>query len=179
MRLTILVLGILLVFVTLNYILKCLEYKDLQSVNEVYSRLYSKSKAYAYDLEKQVALLRSNLHTCEVDKDYYKRIAAESIKREDDTTRVKDFLQHKIYLLRKDIKRKDRAIVRYKNQNEVFKHGYHEIEERNNKLRRMYTTEIQTEQWLRSMWYATMDERDAYLYCLRQIQEEVENAKKE
>jgi predicted transcriptional regulator len=88
-------------------------------------------------------------------------------------------LKHKVYVLKKDIKRKDRAIVRYKAQNEVFKHGYHETEERNKKLRRMYTTEIQTEQWLRSMWYATMDERDAYLYCLRQIQEEVENAKKE
>ena len=179
MRLAILVLALLLVFVTLNYILKCLEYKDLQSVNEAYSRLYSKSKADGYELEKQVGLLKLNLRTCEVNKEYYRDVASGAVLRENKLNDTVIELRHKVFVLKRDVKRKDRAIVRYKTQNEVFKHGYHETEERNRKLRQMYTTELQTEQWLREMWYMTIDERDAYLYCLRQIQEEVENAKKE
>lgn len=164
MRLAILVLVLLLVFVTLNYILKCLEYKDLRDLfdnrgesikmlNEEVERKSELAKELFGNRDELIHLLYNN--GAEVER-----------------------LRHKVYVLRKDIKRKDRAIVRYKTQNEVFKHGYHAAEERNKKLRKMYTTEIETEQWLRGMWYATSDERDAYLYCLRQIQEEVEHAKK-
>lgn len=170
MRLAILVLVLLLVFVTLNYILKCLEYKDLQSVNEAYSRVYSKSKVDAEKLQKRF--------------DIAIKINAQLDAENDNLLRTSQIqfgeivrLKHRVYVLKKDTKRNQRAIVRYKAQSAKFKHTCAELEERNKKLRRMYTTEIQTEQLLRSMWYATMDERNAYLYCLRQIQEEVNDAK--
>ena len=179
MRLAILVLVLLLVFVTLNYILKCLEYKDLQSVNEAYSRLYSKSKADVYDLEKQVGLLKSNLRTSEVNKEYYRDVASGAVLRENKSNDELLKCRHKIYVLKKDVKCKDRAIVRYKTQNEVFKHGYHESEKRNTKLEIELRCEQNVSGYYKG-WYKSMQtERDAYLYCLRQIQEEVNNAKKE
>lgn len=170
MRLAILVLVLLLVTVTVNYILKCLEYKDLR---DLFDNRGKSIKMLNDDSKK----LNNRFKTAI-------KINAQLDEENDNLLRTVQIqhgelvrLKHKVYVLRKDIKRKDRAIVRYKAQNEVFKHGYHETEERNRKLRQMYTTEIQTEQWLREMWYMTIDERDAYLYCLRQIQEEVENAK--
>jgi chromosome segregation ATPase len=88
-------------------------------------------------------------------------------------------LRHKVYVLRKDIKRKDRAIVRYKAQNEVFRHSYHEVEKRNTKLTIRLETAENVAKYYKGWYKAMQTERDAYLYCLRQIQEEVENAKKE
>lgn len=165
MRLTILVLVLLLVLVTLNYILKCLEYKDLQSVNEAYSRLYSKSKADVYNLEKQVGLLKSNLRTCEVNKEYYRDVASGAVLRENKSNDTVIELRHKVFVLKRDIKRKDRAIVRYKAQNED--------------LRDKLFTEENVSNWYKTCYKVMEDERSAYLYCLRQIQEEVENVKKE
>lgn len=142
---------------------------------ETYLNIYSKYKSKCTECD-ELAKFSSKLRTVgRLDQTLF-----DSQSKELSTLRSESRKQRsKIYRLRNDIKRKDRAIVRYKAQNEVYKHGYHESEKRNKKLRRMYTTEIQTEQWLREMWYMMIDERDAYLYCLRQIQEEVTNAKEE
>ena len=85
----------------------------------------------------------------------------------------------KIYRLRKDIKHKDRAIVRYKEQNAKFKHTCDEQSRRLEDVRDELLTETNVAWWYKN-WYKVMqNERDAYLYCLRQIQEEVTNAKEE
>lgn len=80
----------------------------------------------------------------------------------------------KIYRLRNDIKRKDRVIVRYKEQNAKFKHTCDEQSLRLEDSRDELLTERNVAWWYKN-WYKVMqNERDAYLYCLRQIQEEVE-----
>ena len=85
----------------------------------------------------------------------------------------------RIYRLRKDIKHKDRAIVRYKEQNAKFRHTCNEQSRRLEDLRDELLTEKNVAWWYKN-WYKVMEnERDAYLYCLRQIQEEVTNAKEE
>ena len=84
-----------------------------------------------------------------------------------------------IYRLRKDIKHKDRAIVRYKKRNAKFRHTCDEQSRRLEDLRDELLTEKNVAWWYKN-WYTVMqNERDAYLYCLRQIQEEVTNAKEE
>jgi hypothetical protein len=67
----------------------------------------------------------------------------------------------------------------YKAQNELFRHSYHEVEKSNTKLTIRLETAENVAEYYKGWYKAMQKERDAYLYCLRQIQEEVENAKKE
>ena len=162
MRMLVLCETLALVFVVLNYILKCLEYKDLRDLFD--------------NRGKSIKMLNDEVKAAKIKH-------LEALNNEFNTLvkykREINQLKHKVYVLRKDINRKDRAIVRYKEQNKVFKHGYHESEKRCADLRGIILPERIVSNYYKS-WYKIMqNERDAYLYCLRQIQEEVKNAKKE
>lgn len=172
MRLVILVLVLLLVFVTLNYILKCLEYKDLRDLFDNRGNSIKMLNAEVEDRknrQESADAINRNLNNQLNKACLNMNIQFKEILR----------LKHKVYVLKKDIKRKDRAIVRYKTQNEVFKHGYHESEKRCEDLRDSYISASNTAKIYKSWFALTAKERSAYLYCLRQVQEEVENAKKE
>lgn len=172
MRTIILCESLALVFIVLSYIFKCIEYKDLRNLFD--------------DRGRSIKMLNETVEDCNA------RIHAKNIEinmQHSAKERLLNHLynngaevrrlRHKVYALKKDIKRKDRAIVRYKTQNKVFKHGYHESEKRCEDLRDRILTEENVCNWYKSWYTVMLNERDAYLYCLRQIQEEVENAKKE
>lgn len=143
MRGIILIESILLVCITLNYILKCLEYENLRDLFDIRG--------------KSIKMLNEEVNT-----QIYE--AEEEIKR----------LKHRVYVLKRDTNRNQRAIVRYKEQNAKFKHTCNEQSRRLEDLRDELLTESTVACWYKN-WYRVMqNERDAYLYCLRQIQEEVE-----
>jgi chromosome segregation ATPase len=172
MRTIILMESLLLVCIALNYILKCLEYKVLRDLFDNRGNSIKMLNAEVEDYKARIHAKNIQINMIESARDrlrnYLYNNGAEVAR-----------LRHKVYVLKKDIKRKDRAIVRYKAQNETFRRCYHVVEKRNTKLsNKLVTTENVAEYY--KGWYKTMQtERDAYLYCLRQIQEEVENAKKE
>lgn len=148
MRGIILIETILLVCITLNYILKCLEYKNLRDLFD--------------NRGKSIKMLNE-----EVKREIYE--AEEEIKR----------LKHRVYVLKKDTKRNQRAIVRYKERITKFKHICDVHYRRLADMRDELLTERNVARWYKN-WYKVMEnERSAYLYCLRQIQEEVTNAKEE
>lgn len=172
MRGIILIESLVLVCIALNYILKCLEYKNLcdlfdnrgKSIKMLNEELLVKNAQIRNDSIKKAAMVRDVVSRTQ-----------RLVKQRQEIARLK----HRVYVLRKDIKRKDRAIVRYKEQNAKFKHTCDEQSLRLEDLRDELLTETNVSNWYKN-WYKVMqNECDAYLYCLRQIQEEVTNAKEE
>lgn len=193
MRTVILVESLLLLYFALSYFLKCKEYKDLRvlfdnrgnsiqmlnrNIEKLKNRFNTAIKINAQLDEENDSLLRKN-NALRANSDYFRELAYSRGVRENDLEELNIVLKHKVFLLRKDIKRKDKAIVRYKAQNKVFKHGYNESEKRNEDLRDKLLTEQNVASWYKN-WYAIKNnESEAFLFCLRQIQKEVEDAKKE
>lgn len=172
MRLAILVLVLLLVFVSLNYILKCLEYKDLRD-------LFDNRGNSIKMLNDELVEVQTQLNTSyKIRRELIDSVIERSRRLCQQYDEIAS-LKRKVYVLKKDVKRKDRAIVRYKAQNEAFRHCYHAVEARNTKLENKVRLEENVSEYYKGWYKAMQTERDAYLYCLRQIQEEVEHAKKE
>lgn len=179
MRGIILIESLVLVCIALNYILKCLEYKNLRELFDNRGKSIKMLNEEVNTQKIRYAGARDIAAVYEGNMDYYKNLyyyhkylsyeAGDEIKR----------LKHRVYVLKRDTKCNQRAIVRYKEQNAKLKHTCDEQSRRLEDLRDELLTEKNVAWWYKN-WYKVMqNERDAYLYCLRQIQEEVTNAKKE
>lgn len=149
---------------------------------EAYLNIYSEYKSKCSECDELIISSSKMRSVGRLDQSLIRLLEdrLDSQSNELSTLRSESRKQHsKIYRLKRDIKRKDRAIVRYKEQNAKFRHTCNEQSRRLEDLRDELLTEKNVAWWYKN-WYKVMEnERDAYLYCLRQIQEEVTNAKEE
>lgn len=104
MRMLVLCESLALVFVVLNYILKCLEYKDLRDLFDNRGKSIKMLNATVENYKRRIELKGYTIASLHGDRE---RIINALYNNGAEVAR----LRHRVYVLRKDIKRKDRAIV--------------------------------------------------------------------